>query len=160
MDEFNCPICKIQYDRNNRKAYILECGDSACSKCINFYKEAKKELECGKCCNKTKALTVENKSLYKNNVNQNIKPSSNTQKDEFEIYVRKKNTQEKFAILVKKNMTVKELKNKIKAQEKIEPTAYELAFKKPMTDLDQTLESYQIKKPVTITMISEFEGGI
>lgn len=56
-------------------------------------------------------------------------------------------------------MTVKELKNKIKAQEKIEPTAYELAFKKPMTELDQTLESYQIKKPVTITMISEFEGG-
>lgn len=164
MAEFVCPICKIQFDKNNRKAFILECGDSACSECIKFFKESGKEqFECGKCCNNTKALKVENKSLYRNVSNQNNNRSLIAEKDEFEIYIRKKNTNDeddKFPFLVKKTMKIRELKDKIKEQKNIEPNTYELAFKKPLSDLNKTLEAYQINKTVTVTMISIFEGGI
>lgn len=155
-----CPICNIQYNRDNRKAFILECGHSACSQCINFYKDAGKDLECGECCNKTKSLNIENKALYPTTDNQSNKKTSGVQKDEFEINIRKRNTQDKFPILVKKNMTVKELKNKIKAEQGIAPESYTLAFRKPLTDEDKTLEYYLIKQLVTVTMVSDFEGGI
>lgn len=162
MDDSKCPICLQEYDRINRKAFILLCGHSACSKCIKFFEDAKKDfLECGKCCKLTQSAGIENKSLYKNNnkVEKN-KPVSKPEKDEFEIYIRKKNKQDKFPILVKKNMTVKELIDKIKTQEDIDSTTYELCFKKPLTEEDKTLESYGITQTVTVTMITKFDGGI
>lgn len=161
MDDINCPICKEEYDKNTRKAFILLCGHSACSQCIKFYKEAKKEtFECGKCCNQTKSANIENKSLYPK---KKEKPKENVlkpQKDEFEVYIRKKDKQEKFSVLVKKNMKLQELINLIEIQENISPTSYDLCFKKPLLELDKTLEQYGISKTVTITMITKFDGGI
>lgn len=159
MTDFECPICKQEFDKINRKAFILLCGHSACSVCINFYKEAKKELECGKCCHKTQSANIENKSCYQNNNVQKPTPVQKPQKDEFEIYVRKKNKQEKFSLLVKKNMTLQQLIDLIKNQEDIDPDTYELCFKKPLTVKTNTLESYGITKTVTITMITKFDGG-
>ncbi len=157
-----CPICKIKFNKNdeNKKAFILQCGDSACSRCIKFYKEANKQIECGKCCRQTQSLGVENNSLYsKDSEENNNSPAPNVEKGEFEIYIRKKNSQEKFAVLVNKLMTIKQLKDLIKVKHNIEPDTYELAFKKPMIKENKTLESFQVTKTVTITMVSIVEGG-
>ena len=159
-DDFKCPICKFEYDINNRKAFILMCGDSACSQCIKFYKDAgKTSFECEKCCNITQSANIENKSLYQNSNVQKKKPEQKPQRDQFEIYIRKKDKQEKFSLLVKKKMTLKELKKEIKNQENIDPITYDLCFKKPLTEDNSTLESYGITKTVTITMITKFDGG-
>ena len=158
-EEFKCPICKIEFNRNARKAFILLCGHSACSQCINFHKEAKRDLECGKCCKITQSANIENQSCYQNNNDQNNQSVVKPTKDEFEIYIRKKNSQEKFSLLVKKTMKLKELIAKIKDQEGIDPKTYELCFKKPLTNEELTLESYDIKKTVTVTMITKFDGG-
>ena len=162
MSQFECPICKCPYVKNERKAFILQCGDSSCSKCIDFYKSAGKEtFECQKCCHQTKSLNIENNALYQNSSNQNnSQPAPKPQNDEFEILIRKKNSSEKFPILVKKTMTVRELKNKIKREQNIDQNTYELAFKKPLKDLDHTLESYSITQTVTVTMLAEFFGGV
>ena len=56
-------------------------------------------------------------------------------------------------------MTIKQLKNLIKVKHNIEPNTYELAFKKPMIEENKTLESFQVTKTVTITMVSIVEGG-
>jgi hypothetical protein len=56
-------------------------------------------------------------------------------------------------------MKLKELIAKIKSQEGIEPKTYDLCFKKPLVDENLTLESYDIKKTVTVTMITKFIGG-
>lgn len=161
MDDKNCPLCGEEYEKETRKAFILRCGHSACSKCINFYKNAgKKTFECGKCCNLTESADIENKSLYPNKKKQTKEKDGKPQKDEFEIYIRKKDKQEKFSVLVKKNMKLKELMDLIKSQENIGPTSYDLCFKKPLLNLDDTLESYGIAKTVTITMITKFDGGM
>ena len=65
MNDGTCPICKEDYERSTRKAFILLCGHSACSKCINFYKEAGRELECGKCCKYTQSANIEIQDAYK-----------------------------------------------------------------------------------------------
>jgi hypothetical protein len=161
MTDFKCPICKQDYNKESRKCFILTCGDSACLPCIKFFKDANKDsFECGKCCNNTKSANIENKSMYNNKNIQNNKPAPKPEKDEFEIYVRKKNTQEKFSLLVKKNMKLIELINKIESQEGIKNDTYDLCFKKPLTENNKTLESYGIIKTVTITMITKFDGGI
>lgn len=161
MDDYKCPLCKEEYNINSRKAFILLCGHSACSQCIKFYKDAKRDsFECGKCCNYTNSANIENKSLYSNNSIQNNKPVLKPEKDEFEIFIRKKDRQEKFSMLVKKNMKLLELINKIKDQEGIDPTTYDLCFKKPLLEYDKTLEFYGITKTITITMITKFDGGI
>ena len=160
MSDGTCPICKEEYEKNTRKAFILLCGHSACSKCINFYKDAKRELECGKCCKITQSANIEIQDAYKKSGTTNNTVSSQPGKDEFEIYVRKKDKNQKFSILVKKDMTLEELTKKIKNQEGIEPTTYDLMFKKPLLDPKETLQSYGIKKAVTVTMIAPFKGGI
>ena len=160
MNDGTCPICKEDYERSTRKAFILLCGHSACSKCINFYKDAKRELECGKCCKYTQSANIEIQDAYKKNGTQNNTTPSKPEKDEFEIYVRKKDQRQKFSILVKKDMTLEQLTQKIKRQEGIDPTTYNLMFKKPMLEPNNTLQSYDIKKTVTLTMIAPFEGGI
>ena len=161
MDVFNCKLCKLPYDKNIRKAFMLECGHSACSKCINFYKDSGKEtFECGVCCNDTKATNFENKSLYSNINNQNANPIQQPSIGEFEIMIRKKNSPDKFSIIVRKEMTVGQLKEKIKQQEGIDSSTYELSFKKPLTDINKTLESYGITRTVTIASIAPFDGGL
>lgn len=160
MNDGTCPICKGEYEKNTRKAFILLCGHSACSKCINFYKDAKRELECGKCCKITQSANIEIQDAYKKSGTQTNTIASQPEKDEFEIYVRKKDKNQKFSILVKKDMTLEELTKKIKNQEGIEPTTYDLMFKKPLLDPKETLQSYGIKKAVTVTMIAPFKGGI
>lgn len=147
MEIFNCPNCKLQYDENSRKAYILECGHSACSQCIKFYEDYGKEsFECGACCRMTKSSSIENKAAYKK-----IIKSNRNKDDEFEIYIR--NGILRFSIVVKKGMTLGELKKKIKEQEEINYSSYELNYKKPLTDDNKTLESYGITKICTISMI-------
>ena len=65
MEYFNCSICRQPYDENSRKACILECGHSACSKCIKFYEDYGKEsFECRVCCHMTKAAYTK---IIKNN---------------------------------------------------------------------------------------------
>ena len=160
MTDGTCPICKEDYEKSTRKAFILLCGHSACSKCINFYKDAGRELECGKCCKYTQSANIEIQDAYKKSGTTNNTVSSQPGKDEFEIYVRKKDQRQKFSILVKKDMTLEELTKKIKNQEDIEPTTYVLTFKKPLLEPKNTLQSYDIKKTVTLTMIAPFEGGI
>lgn len=158
-EDYKCPICKIEYNRNNRKAYILLCGHSSCSECINFHKEAKRDIECGKCCKLTQSANIENQACYQNNDTQTDEEPKIPDKDEFEIYIRKKTGGEKFSMLVKKNMKLKELIDKIESQEDIKPTTYELCFKKPLTEEDKTLEYYGITRTCTITMITKFDGG-
>lgn len=159
-----CPICDFEYDINNRKAFILMCGHSACSKCINFYKnEAKRPVECGTCCKKTQSANIENISLYKTtqieNSQQNIRMHE-PQKDEFEIYIRKKDNKSKFSILVKQSMNITELKSKIYKQEQIDPDSYDLAANQAMIDYKKTLKDYGITFTRTLSMIASFKGGI
>lgn len=162
-DENKCPICTIDYDINNRKAFILMCGHSACSVCINFFKNAQRALECGTCCKNTQSANIENISLYKNtqrNNAQQSKPMPKPSKDEFEIYIRKKDNKSKFSILVKKSMKITELKDKIYDQENIKSDSYDLSSAQPMIDYDKTLEDYGITSTRTLSMIASFIGGI
>lgn len=160
MNDGTCPICKEEYEKNTRKAFILLCGHSACSKCINFYKDAKRELECGKCCKYTQSADIEIQDAYKKSGTQSNTIASKPEKGEFEIFVRKKDQKQKFSILVKKDMTLEQLIEKIKNQEGIDPKTYNLMFKKPLLEPKATLQSYDIVKTVTVTMIAPFEGGI
>ena len=146
MEYFDCPICKLPYDENNRKAFILMCGHCACSQCIKFYEDYGKEsFECGVCCHTTKSSSIENKAAY----TKIIKNSRNT--DEFEIFIRK-SFSDKFSIVVKKGMTLGELKKKIKEQEEINYSPYELCYEIPLTDDSKTLESYGITRTGTMTI--------
>lgn len=160
MSDGTCPICKENYERSTRKAFILLCGHSACSKCINFFKEAKKEIECGKCCKYTQSANIEIQDAYKTNSTKSNANAPQPGKDEFEIFVRKKDQSQRFSILVRKDMTLEQLTKKIKTQEGIEPTTYTLNFKKPLLDPKATLLSYDIKKTVTVTMTAPFVGGM
>jgi hypothetical protein len=162
-NENKCPICKIEYDINNRKAFILLCGHSSCSQCIKFYKDAKKPIECGTCCKNTQSANIENISLYKNTQDSNTQqsiPNAKSSKDEFEIYIRKKDNKSKFSILVKKSIKIKDLKSRIYDQEHIEPETYDLSAGKPMIEYDKTLEFYGITSTRTLSMIASFKGGI
>ena len=149
MEYFNCPICRQQYDENSRKAFILMCGHCACSQCIKFYKDFGKEsLECEFCNQMTKSLGIENKAAYTK-----IIKSNRNNDDEFEIFIRKPYCYDKFSIVVKKGMTLGELKKKIKEQEEINYFPYELSYKKPLIDDSKTLEFYGINRTCTICMI-------
>ncbi len=162
-DENKCPICMMDYDINNRKAFILMCGHSACSVCINFYKNAQRALECGKCSKITQSANFENISLYRNTQRNNVqqsKPLPKPSKEEFEIYIRKKDNRSKFPILVKKSMKIKELKDKIYDQENIESDSYDLSSTQAMIDYNKTLEDYGITSTRTLSMITIFKGGI
>ena len=72
--------------------------------------------------------------------------------------IRTKNGDE-FLIAVKKEYTIRKLKEEIKRVKNIEPTTYEFAFKKPLLDMNKTLEQYNITGPVTIIQTSNVEGG-
>ena len=145
MEYFNCSICRQPFDENSRKAFMLECGHCACSQCIKFFEGYGEKFECGECCKMIKPLNIENKAAY----TKIIKSSRNN--DEFEIFIRK-SISDKFSIVVKKEMTLGELKKKIKEQEEINYSPYELCYEIPLNDDCKTLESYGITRTGTITI--------
>ena len=53
---------------------------------------------------------------------------------------------------MKKGMTLGELKKKIKEQEEIDYSPYELCYEIPLTDDSKTLESYGITRTGTMTI--------
>ena len=56
-------------------------------------------------------------------------------------------------------MTIGELKEKIETEKGFDSSQFDLAYRKPLTQLDKTLEYYKIVKTVTITQISNVLGG-
>ena len=164
MSENECKTCKKIYNKNENKPYILSCGDTLCLKCIKNYKQFlnKEEFECPKCCNITKSLGVENKAAYPkegtvdtSTVNVNQTPVTG----EFEILIRPKGEFNKYSMMVTKSMTVRQLKLKIQKEKGYNFGNFDLAFKRPLANLEQTLESYGITKKVTLTQISNVSGG-
>ena len=164
MSENQCQFCKKRFNNNENTPMILKCGDSCCSSCINKFKEIleKDEFECSLCCHQTKSTNIKNKQLIPkenvSNLNKSLKASVH---GEFEIYIRiKSNTgSEKFSIFVRKEMTIGELKEKIQNEKGFDSSQFDLAFRKPLTQLNKTLEYYKIVKTVTITQISNVHGG-
>jgi hypothetical protein len=142
---------------------ILECGDSCCSSCIKKFEEilSKDEFECSLCCHMTKSSNIKNKQLIPKENSSNNKNLKASIRGEFEIYIRiKSNTgSEKFSLFVTKEMTIGELKEKIQNEKGFDSSQFDLAFRKPLTQLNQTLEYYRIVKTVTITQISNVHGG-
>ena len=61
-------------------------------------------------------------------------------------------------MLVTKDMTVKQLREKIAEKEHFNINNINLAFKRPLND-DKTLEFYGITKTVAITMLPKLTGG-
>ena len=163
INENKCPICDFEYNIKNRKAFILLCGHSSCSECIKFFRSAQRPIECGTCCQNTQSANIENRSLYKNTQDSNSQqsiPNDKSSKDEFEIYIRKRDNKSKFSLLVKKSININELKSRIYEQEHIDPESYDLAATKPMIEYDKTLEFYGITSSRMLTMIASFKGGI
>lgn len=164
MSEHECKTCKKLYNRNDNKPIILSCGDTLCSACIKNYKEIlhKEEFECPKCCNNTKSLNVENKAAYPKEGT--VDTSSQVLnaapiEGEFEILIRPKADLDKYTMKVTKDMTIGQLKNKIQKEKGYNVNQFDLAFKRPLIDLNKTLESYGITKKVTLTQISNVIGG-
>ena len=165
MSENQCKTCTKTYNKNDNKPIILSCGDTLCSSCIKSYKEIldKEEFECPKCCNYTKSLNIENRSAYpkeETTAQQNVNDNPNPVTGEFEIFIRPKGDLEKYSMMVTKNMTVRQLKNKIQREKNYNINNFDLAFKKPLIPLDNTLASFGITKKVTLTQISNVIGGI
>lgn len=161
MPKDECPLCFKKYNNQENKPYILTCGDTMCLKCINYYKEAlgKETFECPDCCCKdAKSSGIFNKNVPLNNKDE-INQNSNTNNADgfFDLIIREKNGG-KFNIKVKKEYTIKKVKEIIKTERNIQEN-YELAFKSPLLD-DKTLEFYKITSTVTITQISNLKGGL
>ena len=164
MSENQCQFCKKAYNNSENTPMILDCGDSCCSSCIKKFEEilSKDEFECSLCCHNTKSSGIKNKQLIpKENASNCAKNLKASIRGEFEIYIRiKSNTgSEKFSIFVTKEMTIGELKEKIQNEKGFDSSQFDLAFRKPLTQLNQTLEYYRIVKTVTITQISNVHGG-
>lgn len=157
-----CPVCFNKYNSQDNKPILLDCGDTMCLKCINYYKEAllKESFECPNCCTKNaKSTNIMNKAVPLNNSNETTNSTSESSADGFfEVTIRTKNSDE-FLIPVKKEYTIKKLKEEIKRVKNMDPLEYELAFKKPLLDLNKTLEQYNITGPVTIIQTSNVKGG-
>jgi hypothetical protein len=163
MAENQCQFCKKVYNNSENTPMILECGDSCCSSCIKKFEEilSKDEFECSLCCHMTKSSNIKNKQLIPKENSSNNKNLKASIRGEFEIYIRiKSNTgSEKFSLFVTKEMTIGELKEKIQNEKGFDSSQFDLAFRKPLTQLNQTLEYYRIVKTVTITQISNVHGG-
>lgn len=162
MSKNECPCCRENFNNEENKPYIMECGDTICLKCINNYQEAlkKETFECPTCCNETKSSGILNKSIVLNNNSNQIENQNNGSTDGFfELLIRNKTSQERISIRVKKEYTIRKVKDILLKEKNIPIQNYHLAFKKPLND-DNTLESYGITKTVTITQISDLVGGI
>ena len=160
-----CPLCFKKYNKTENQPFLLTCGDTMCLKCINYYKEAlkKEEFECRVCCNNTKSSGIMNKNAIPSDddkeKNENKDNKSSSTDGFFEIMIKQKNGQQ-FSIKVKKEYTIKEVKDIIKKEKDISPLSYNLAFKTPLTDLNKTLEFYKITQTVTLIQVAYLQGGI
>ena len=123
-----CLICKKQYNQNSNKPILLTCGDTMCHVCIKNYKEflKKDEFECPNCFEKVKSMNIENKHAYPKIQNSEIESPKN---DEFEIYIRFRDTYDKIFLIAKKQMTVKQLKDKIEENYEYNMKNYQLCLK-------------------------------
>lgn len=149
-----CLNCNKNYNHNNNKPMILGCGHTMCSHCISASKELFKSVFCPACGIKTSSLDIENKLAFKK-INA-LKISENIKNDkEFEVIVR--DAVEIFALKVQKEMTVKELKEKINKLKGLNFNNRFLMFKRPLMD-DKTLEFYGIVKPCRLTISGYLEG--
>ena len=79
-------------------------------------------------------------------------------KDKFKIIIKEKDSSI-FSLEVSKSMTVEQLKDMIQREKGYNKNSYELAFKKPLTDLSKTLEYYGIIRTVTVSMTDFMKGG-
>ena len=77
----------------------------------------------------------------------------------FNIYFRRRTTMEKLAITVKKDYTIKRVKEIIQNITDKDPNTYELVFKRPLINESRTLEEYNIKKTCTLVEVAICEGG-
>jgi hypothetical protein len=158
-----CPLCFNNFNNQENKPYLMTCGDTICSKCINYYEKNLEidTFQCPTCCNDTKSTGYFNNVAIalKNNSNQNQNQKNDYIDEFFELLIRNKTSQEKISIKVKKEYTIGEIKDILYREKKIPIQSYHLAFKKPLND-ENTLEFYGITKTVTITQISDLVGGI
>ena len=158
MSCYLCPCCRIEFNKNKNKPIVLSCGDSMCSNCIEYIETALKNkfFECYVCNEKVSSTNIINKCIYnisKEKDNSNI----NNINKEFNVVIRSSHFY-KFELLVTKDMTVKQLREKIAEKEHININNINLAFKRPLND-DKTLEFYGITKTVAITMLPKLTGG-
>ena len=156
-----CPMCFKKYNKKENIPYMLGCGDTMCLKCINYFKEAlqKTEFECPECCNTTKSSGIINKVIPLDDVTEKEENKDNSTDGFFEIIIKPKNDK-KFSIKVKKEYTINQVKQIILKEKNMPPQSYHLAFKKPLSELYKTLESYGITKTVTLIQVANLEGGI
>ena len=155
-----CGVCLKRYNKQENKPFLLMCGHTMCLKCINYYTKAlrKETFECSVCWNNTKSCGIMNLSIPLNN-EEKINTNNNTDNAQgfFELFIKLLKGS-KCSIKVKKEYTIKQVKEIIKKEKNIQEEIV-LAFKSPLND-DRTLESYNITKTVTIIQISSIKGGI
>ena len=152
MSMYECQYCKIKFDNINTKPIILTCNDIICSSCINFKEKVfnNKIFECPVCMNQVSSTNIIFKPLLKEY--DNINEKNNEKNNEFPIIIQF-NGRHKIQLLVTKDMTIKQLREKIAEKENININNIYLAYKRPLNN-DKTLEFYGITKTVVITMIS------
>ena len=153
----NCLICKKNYNHNDNIPIILRCGDTLCSNCISNFQQINKSdyFECPECVKETSSLNIENKLAFEKIIID--KKSENIQiYKEFEVIIKRHDR--RFKVKVKKEMTIKELKEKINKQEGYNFNEIILVFKRPLMD-DKTLEFYGIVKPCTLISVIPVVGG-
>ena len=156
-----CMVCKNKFNKINNIPFLLQCGDTLCSSCINHYTQAytKEEFKCPYCCNQTKSTKTENKALYPKN-DAPIKTSINqaSSSGEFDVTIKLLNG-ERLNIRVNKNMTVGQLINEIAQKTGINKDQLKLSFKRALNDKSKTLEFYNITRTVTIPQVAYIDGG-
>ena len=147
-----CSLCKNLYDKDIHIPFLLGCGDTMCSKCINYYQEVFKQgkIECPICDQYTYSTKIENKKAYPNYT---MKDKQSHEKEEFEIYIKCLDG-ERFSFKVTRSMTVGQLYEKVQELKGYNKSKFRLFFKRPLYDHSKTLESYGITRTVTIMEIS------
>ena len=161
-----CPQCRKNYNRNQNKPFIMKCGDTFCSSCIKKLIEQvykKVPFKCPCCCNETESLNIINFALMPAD-DSTDEDSNNTARapaaGEFDIHIKQMMDSNIITIKVKKSMKVKELKSKIEKARNYKEGSVKLAFKRPLNNDDQTLESYGIDRELTINLVGFVRGGI
>ena len=156
MPTHECQYCKNKFDNINNKPIMLTCNDIICSSCINFFEAAfgEKIFECPVCMNQVSSTNIIFKPLLKEGGG--VDEKNNEKNNEFPIIIRCKDGH-KIQLLVTKDMTIKQLREKIAEKENININNIYLAYKRPLNN-DKTLEFYGITKTVTIFRISSMMG--
>ena len=156
-----CMVCKNKYNKSNNIPYMLECGDTLCSKCISHYTESYRNnvFKCPSCCNQTHSLNIENKACYPKD-NTPIIPNCNqvSTSGEFDVTIKFLDGT-RLNVRVTKSMTVGQLISKIAQEKGMNEQEIKLSFKQPLKEKDKTLEFYKIKKSVTIQQVDYLQGG-